>query len=274
MMRTALALAFVGGVAVLSAQSPPVVQAEPPLAFEVASIKPADQKVLYAQSGPLGATGWRAENFTLFMLIERAYPEYNDADRILGGPRWMRELKFTVEGKADAPFTPAALTAMLRQLLAERFALRTHVESRTLDVYVARLTRADRRPGPWLRPTPPACLKALADGQSRPDVCQAIVRDREATGEKALTLLRLSMPTLFSVFRSVGGFERPIVDRTGLDGLYDISVTYQNANPLNITGTGTSLVAAAEDQLGLTFERSRELVDVLVIDSAEMPTLN
>jgi len=41
MMRTALALAFVGGVAVLSAQSPPVVQAEPPLAFEAASIKPS-----------------------------------------------------------------------------------------------------------------------------------------------------------------------------------------------------------------------------------------
>jgi uncharacterized protein (TIGR03435 family) len=41
---------------------------------------------------------------------------------------------------------------------------------------------------------------------------------------------------------------------------------------LNVTNGGTSLVAAAEDQLGLTFERGREMLDVLVIDSVERPT--
>jgi uncharacterized protein (TIGR03435 family) len=70
----------------------------------------------------------------------------------------------------------------------------------------------------------------------------------------------------------VGGFERPIVDRTGLEGLYDVSVQYQSANVLNVTGTGTSLAAAAEDQLGLKFESGRETLDVLVIDNASMPT--
>ncbi len=46
---------------------------------------------------------------------------------------------------------------------------------------------------------------------------------------RALTLLALTMGDLFTVFRQVGGFDRPVVDRTGLVGLYDVSVPYQSA---------------------------------------------
>jgi uncharacterized protein (TIGR03435 family) len=243
--------------------------------FDVVSIKPADPKKGYAGSGPSGPLGWSANNFTLLMLIHAAYPEYGgDRDRIVGGPTWIRELRFDVEAKAEAPIAPGAVAAMLRPVLAERFALKTHAEPRLMDVYVARLTRDDGRPGPWLRPTAAEYIKARADGQSRPDTCRAIVKEREATGLKALTLLDLTTSTLFAVFREVGGFDHPIVDRTGLEGFYDVSVAYTSANVLNVSATGTSLTAAAEDQLGLKFERGRDLLDVLVIDSASMPTPN
>jgi uncharacterized protein (TIGR03435 family) len=160
---------------------------------------------------------------------------------------------------------------MVRNLLVDRFALRTHIEQRQLDVYVARL--ADGKPGPWLMPTPPECVRQNLAGRPMPDRCDRIEKARAAAGGgRALTLRSLTMPTLFGVFREVGGFDRPIVDRTGLDGFYDVSVQYQSADPLTATAGGTTLVAAAKDQLGLRFERSRENLEVLVIDSVEQPT--
>jgi uncharacterized protein (TIGR03435 family) len=165
---------------------------------------------------------------------------------------------------------------MLRQLLAERFRLQLRIEPRELDVYVARLVRPDGRTGPWLLPTPPECAKARQERLPGPSTCagaeRQIVKARAAAGGKALTLLTLPMSDLFAVFRQVGGFDRPIVDRTGLGGLYDVSVQYQSADPLNVTSGGTSLVAAAEDQLGLKFERGRETLEVLMIDAVARPT--
>jgi uncharacterized protein (TIGR03435 family) len=251
----------------LSSQAPAPQQSP---SFEIASIKPANPATLYASSGS-ESTLWRATNFSLFMLVQRAYPDYGDPDRIIGGPSWVHEAKFDIQAKAAEPPSPATLDAMLRNLLAQRLNLRTHVERRELDVYVARL--AQGRPGPWLMRTAPECVTARQQQQPAPDSCRRIEKAREAAGGgRALTLLALTMPTLFGVLREVGGFEDPIVDRTGLDGLYDVSVQYQSANPLNVPTGGTSLVAAAEDQLGLKFERGRELLDVLVIDSASMPT--
>jgi uncharacterized protein (TIGR03435 family) len=267
MIRQALVLAFVGSTVGLSAQAP-----DANARFEVASIKPANPAVLHASSGSEGAD-WRATNFTAFMLVQRAYPEYGDPDRIVGWPSWMREAKFDVQAKAAELPTQTSLNAMLRNLLAERFALQAHVEPRPLDVYVVRLTRADGRPGPWLVPTPPDCVRQNLAGRPMPDGCDRIVKARAAaTSGRALTLLSLTMPTLLGVFREVGGLDRPIVDRTGLGGFYDVSVQYQSADPLNVSNTGTTLVAAAEDQLGLKFERSRENIEVLVIDSIQRPS--
>ena len=266
-----LVVVAAGQALLAQAQAP-----DPTVRFEVASIKPANPATLYASSGPDSPTVWRATNFTLFMLVQQAFG-YTDADRIVGGPSWVRETKFDVRAKsADVP-TPAAFNVMLRQLLADRFRLRTRVEPRELDVYVARLARPDGRTGPWLVPTPPECAKAREDRVPGPATCNGaerhVVNARAAAGGgRGLTLLTLTMPDLFAVFRQVGGFDRPIVDRTGLTGFFDVSVQYQSADPLSVTNGGTSLVAAAEDQLGLKFERGREMVDVLVIESAQPPT--
>src|SRR5688572_1468003 len=82
MIRAAVAVAFVG-VGVLSGHGFAPAQSAP--AFEVASIKPSDPKALNAFSGARGAA-WSAGNFTLFMLVQLAYPEYSDPNRIVGGP--------------------------------------------------------------------------------------------------------------------------------------------------------------------------------------------
>ena len=269
-LRARLSLGIVASVAAVAVLPAQVIDSA--ARFEVATIKPANPATQYASSGSEG-TVWRATGFTLFMLVQAAFPEFDDPERFAAGPSWIRETKFDVQGKAAAVPTAAALNTMVRNLLTDRFGLRTHVERRRLEVYVARLARADGRTGQWLVPTAPECVRQRLAGRPMPDGCDRIERARAAAGGgRALTLRSLTMPTLFAVFRQVGGLDRPVVDRTGLDGFYDVSVQYQSADPLSLSSGGTSLVAAAGDQLGLRFERGREELDILVIDAAERPT--
>lgn len=259
---------IVGALAVLLAT---IVAAQNAPAFDVVSIKPHNTKVEYTSSGVEGSE-WTATNFSLVLLVAAAYPEYSDEGRIVAGEPWMRRTTFDIRAKAAEPLAYPSAYTMLRGMLANRFGFRAHVESRPFDVYVARLTGADGLPGPWLVPTAPECVEAREKRLARPSSCERLVKAREAEGGKrAFTLLELPVSGIFSVFRQVGGFDRPIVDRTGLTGLYDMSVRYDAADPLAVPTGGASLMTAARDQLGVRFDPGREMLDVLVIDSARMP---
>jgi uncharacterized protein (TIGR03435 family) len=241
-------------------------------AFEVVSIKPHNPAFDYTSSGMDGLE-WTATNFSLLLLVRAASPGYTDEGRIIVGEQWMRETRFDIRAKGVGPLAYPAVYDMLRRMLAERFRLRMHFESRPFDVYVARLTRADGTPGRWLTPTAPDCVEAHQKILPLPSSCERLVRARAAEGGgRALTFLALPMPGIFQVFRQVGGFDRPIVDRTGLSGPYDVSVRYDSANPVDVPAGGVSLMTAARDQLGLQFDRGWEPLDVLVIDSATLPT--
>jgi uncharacterized protein (TIGR03435 family) len=239
--------------------------------FDLVSIKPHNPKVEYTSSGVEGSE-WIATNFSLVLLVAAAYPEYSDEGRIVVGEPWMRTTTFDIRAKAAQPVAYPSAYTMLRGILTNRFRVVTHVESRSFDVYVARLTRIDGSPGPWLVPTTPECVEAREKRLARPSSCDRLVKAREAEGgRRAFTLLALPMSGIFCVFRQVGGFDRPIVDRTGLTGPYDVSVRYDAADPLAVPTGGTSLATAARDQLGVRFDPAREPLDVLVIDSARMP---
>jgi uncharacterized protein (TIGR03435 family) len=259
---------IVGALAVLLAS---VVAAQnAPRAFEVVSVKPHNPAFNYTASGREGSE-WTATNFSLLRLIAAAYPDYSDEGRIVRGEPWMREVTFDVRAKAAAPITYPAAYQMIARMLTDRFRLRTHVESRPFDVYIARLTRSDGLPGRWLVPTAPDCVDAREKGTPLPSSCERLVKAREAEGgRRPLTFLALPMPDIFKVFRQVG-FDRPIVDRTGLTGRYDVSVRYDAANPLEALTGVVSLMTAAREQLGVRFDSGREMLDVLVIDSATRP---
>ena len=240
-------------------------------AFEVVSIKPHNPALNHTSSG-LDGLEWTATNFSLLLLVRAAYPDHSDEGRIIAGEQWMRETTFDIRAKGAGLLAYPAVHGMIQRLLADRFRLRTHLESRSFDVYVARLTRSDGSPGPWLVPTAPECLEVRQKGVPPPSSCERLVKAREAEGgRRAFTLLALSLPDIFQVFRQVGGFDRPIVDRTGLTGRYDVSVRYEAANPLEAPAGGVSLATAAREQLGVRFDPGRETLDVLVIDSATRP---
>jgi uncharacterized protein (TIGR03435 family) len=88
---------------------------------------------------------------TLRELIERAYPEFNDVGRIVGGPDWIRRERFDISAKSEAPLTPASMREALRALLSDRLRLATHIEQRVLNVYAVKQARRGRL-GPELKP--------------------------------------------------------------------------------------------------------------------------
>src|SRR5206468_1624542 len=94
-------------------------------------------------------------NTTVLMLVTYAYAV--DGVQVEGGDPWMRESRFHVDAKAEGRPTDEQMRGMVRQLLAERFHLKTHVETRDLPRYAMVQARGDGRLGERLRPSHVDC---------------------------------------------------------------------------------------------------------------------
>jgi len=260
--------------------------------FEVASVRPGGTPGSSPLVSVLPGGRVSAPNATLRELVRSAYGV--DDDRILGGPDWIAGARFAVEaraGRTDA--SPSQLQAMLAALLAERFGLQVHRERRELPVFVLTLARSDGRLGPALRPSGVACEPITpppgvppppppppGDSLRRPLVpanaglrCPTMFFPGWIAG-RAITMAQLAL--------RLGPYAgRPVIDRTNLDGEFDLDLAYTperppvfNGAPLPPTADGESLFTAVREQLGLALEADRAPLDVIVIDGAERPSEN
>lgn len=259
-----------------SAAAPAAVSpAVAPLAFEVSTVK-------QNKSGSSGSSsGFRdgrflASNTTLKNVLQyRAYgiPE----SRILGGPPWIGSQRFDIEAKTDSAATERLRTlardqrrietrAMFQQLLADRFQLAVHLETRDLPLYVLVV----QKKGPSLSPT------KEPEGHSGTSS-----NDGQLTA-RGLTLAQLADTLTQELSRELG---RVVIDKTGIQGRYDFALKWTpdtGAPPMNNGAdasapqpdAGPSIFTAIQEQLGLKLESSKGPVQVLVIDHAEMPSEN
>ena len=176
---------------------------------------------------------------------------------------------------------------MLRALLVVRFALKTRVESRTMDIYALVVAKPDRQLGPKLQSVSVDCTtRRLTDTSkpglfppdSRPDcgatLASGVVGGGGATSRKTSAITMAAFAT--SLEPRVG---RPVIDRTGLDGTFDLELQLtNNARPpsispdVQLTLNQSPLVNALREQLGLTLRAERAPVNVLVIESINKPT--
>ena len=276
MIRQAVVLAFVGSVAIAAAQSPDTSSAA--LAFEVASIKPAPKDPPLTIVRPSPDRFYRA-NITLHNLINYAYDLHTF--RIVGGPDWITSDRWDVSAKAESAVPPLQMARLVQRLLADRFALKTHVETRELPIYNLVLARSDGRLGPGMKTAEFDCEPFFSRQRSAQDApidpstgfprCATSIR----TSPGVMTVRHNGARTSrFAVFLSTAA-DRWIEDRTGLAGRYDIELTYQN-DRLLLPGAqpreAPALFTALQEQLGLKLEPSRGAVEVLVIDSVERPS--
>ena len=164
---------------------------------------------------------------------------------------------------------------MIRTLLAERFKLTVHNETRERPVYALTVARADKRLGPQLEKSTTDCASAKGPDACGSTVAPGFIRSRGRT--MAQFAESLSMLT-----NTGSSLNRLILDRTGLDGPYHVTLKFtpDNIPPVSIPGlpavdsNGPSIFTALQEQLGLKLEASNGMVQVLVIDSAARPTPN
>jgi bla regulator protein BlaR1 len=257
--------------------------------FEVASVKPSGPgdggfKGVEGRGG--GNRGLEHRRLTLRMnlyaLIVNAYSlrgcppfgEFAGCKVLSGGPDWMRKDQFEVVAKApdDSPdYTGSQfvnlhapqIQMMLQALLADRFALKVHHETKELPLYALTVEKK----GPKFK---------KSDGSKEPRIMFRGV-EQPANGPKMIRLIceNGSMQELVDLYAKF--MDRPVVDRTGLTDRYDFTMDYEaNADtPGSFTElTGPGLFKAFEEHEGLKWEATKGPVEILVIDHAERPSAN
>ena len=258
------------------------VAAQAPRSFEVASVKPSapdtgDARNVIPRMVP-GNGRLTATNVPLRLLIRIAF-EVQDF-QISGGPADLMLRRFDISATAEEGTQPTSkdTLAMLRTLLADRFKLKTHVESREASIYALVLARADGRLGPDIKPSTSDCV-GKDPATAGPCAVQPMGRGPGTFGFRASGQ---SLEGLVQLLTQATG--RTVVDRTGLKGLFDFQFQFdpevmlraaaQQVNippPSSPPSDSPSLMTALQDQLGFKLDSQRGPVDVLVIDHVEAP---
>ena len=260
----------------------------PPGEFEVADIKPSKpDENMNGRLQPGGRLDLQA--FPLKVLIQIAW-DINNPDDMISGPKFLDTAKFdviaktstTTNGPADAPQVDIDdVRLMLRALLIDRFKMKVHTEDRPVNGYVltapagkTKLQKADpsNRTGCHEGPG--------ADGKD-PRIATPILT-------RLLTCQNMSIAQLAEMLplQANGYVHTPVLDSTGIEGAYDMTLSFSAIGALNngLPGQqggnsdpsgGLSLPDAVYKQLGLKMELQKRPMPVLVIDHAEeKPTDN
>ena len=239
------------------AQSQPAAPASP--AFEVATVEPSNP--MAARSGKSGITvdpgRMSARRVSLKELVFEAYnvPYY----QISGGPAWLDSEEYDIDAKAETPATRDQMRLMLRTLLAGRFKLAIHRESKEMRVYA--LTVAKN--GPLIHEA------KEGDSASANQFSMGVRHFHcELSQFAGILSVQLSIPLLedpSTPSRSNGPLI-PVVDKTGLKGTYDFDV---EVKPEPDGDSITAWQRALQQQLGLKLEAQKAPVEMIVIDHME-----
>jgi uncharacterized protein (TIGR03435 family) len=172
---------------------------------------------------------------------------------------------------------------MLRALLEDRFKLVTHIEKRQAPIYELVLARSDKALGPELHKSDVDCAALLAAtrvGQPMPQPQPGKILCGITTNTGRISAGAQPISNLARQLSQV--VQRVVVDRTGLDGVYDLVLTYAPERVPAVGGAPDagaavdpnlpSIFTALQEQLGLKLESNRGPIDVLVIDHVEKPT--
>jgi uncharacterized protein (TIGR03435 family) len=228
--------------------------------FEVASVK------VHAEPPHIigvKTTGMRliADAETVRGLIMWAYNLKNFQVAGPGQESPVGDTFFDVVAKAEGEKAPSRgeFRQMLQALLADRFKLKVHRETREMPVYALVVGKN----GPKLKPSAPDA----GDGGR----LQVVGRNYEHTVPKA---------TMNDVVDGVANsmLDRPVVDQTGLTGTYDLKLVYTPERTMRQAAEGhpedLSIFTAVQEQLGLKLEPRRADVEILVVDHVEKPSEN
>ena len=217
-------------------------------AFEVVSVKisNAENTASDVQRDPGGGIVLKNVNLRTLMLMAYNIQPF----QLAGGPTWLRSKRFDIAARAPAGTRKDQTWVMLQTLLAERFQLTVHKETRELPVFEMTLAKGGLKIQPAHRVTSPA----------------------EGGVTTFVGGMKASMASMSSVALVLSGMlGHQVIDRTGVEGRYDFDFEYA---PEGSDSGLPSIYSALQDRLGLKLETGKGPVEVIVIDRAELPAGN
>ena len=246
--------------------------------FQVASVKANTENPPNRMQRPLPGGRWSARNVNLQMMILTAYgiQKY----QLSGGPPWMEADGYDIEAKAEGEANNAQMLLMLQSLLADRFKLAVHRESKDLPVYYLAGAKGAFNPPP---PQEGGCEPMTSGAPLRAGAMPCGFPRIGMSG--FLDAFKISTSQLVGTLATVAG--RPVIDQTGFTGTFDVHLKFTpdqatqglpggavGAAPPDPDPTRPDLATALREQLGLKLTSGRGPVEVLVIDHVERPSAN
>jgi uncharacterized protein (TIGR03435 family) len=265
-MRAARRIRTLCGTIILTslphAQTPTPPANAPRLTFDVASIRQSSPTQHAPQAIQARSDGYTATYLPVKMMI--AFMYRIPARQILDSPTWLEEDRYDVEAKADKKYNVDDLDTMYQNLLIDRFHLKFHIETRQANAYLLKIDKNGTR----LKPSdqPPSYDLPI-----------------NFSGLGVMTGTRVPMPFFcWMLGQLLQTDERPVVNMTGLNGLYDFHLSFLPTNlpqqeldrlPAD-TRDRPSLFEALHQQLGLNLTAGKGPVQYFVIDHIARPTEN
>ena len=235
--------------------------------FEVATIKPNNSGGASMQGLTLQGRNFATRNSSLADLISFAYDV--QIKQIVGAPDWMDKDRYDIAAVPEQEGVPNGeqLKVMIKKLIADRFAMKFHNDKKEMSAYVLTVGKGGQK----LTPTQ---LKGPLPG----------IGIRPGTGGITLNMANATIGD-FTGFLQILVLDRPVVDRTGIQGRFDYQCTFApddsqfNGHPPfqaqpNATDAAPGLFDALQQQLGLKLDAEKTSVDVIAIDHVEKPSQN
>jgi uncharacterized protein (TIGR03435 family) len=226
--------------------------------YEVATIKPSNPE---GGSAGFHMRGRRLfiENKTLRQIFIFAYGVH--PKQLAGEPAWFASDRYDIDGVLDTDGEPSLkqLQHIVQKLLAERFALKFHRETRELLVYALTVAQSGSK-----------ITKSKDDPNALGDE-----EDDTRAGQATMTVTNMSM-TDFTLIMQFW-VDRPVVDQTGLAGKWDFKWTWtvdESRVPADATNPPPGIFTAIQEQLGLKLDAVKAPAEVLVVDRVERPSPN
>jgi uncharacterized protein (TIGR03435 family) len=253
----------------IGAQHPALQPRTSPPEFDVISIKSAKPGANGTDSD-FDKAMYTASNVTLSKIMQ--YDAYGiPAPRIIGIPPALEKAAFDIQAKLDPDVYARIMSLdhdqrsdqiqqLMRQLLVDRFKLVLHTETRVLPVYALVLVKG----GPKLQTA------------AKPDSQGTSSRNGQLKAE-GVTMVDLANSLTRTPSTELG---RVVIDKTGLTGRFDLTLrwTPDTSRPPMLNGepdtSAPSIFTAIQEQLGLRLESTKAPVSVLVVDHAELPSLD
>jgi uncharacterized protein (TIGR03435 family) len=215
-----------------------------------------------SSGGVLRGGRYDLRNATMVDLITVAY-RVSSPEMIVGGPNWLERDRFDIAATAPNSTTPENLQLMLQQLLADRFKLVLHKDTRPIAGYVLTTGKGPHK------------IKEAAGAGGG---CQPVPQPPGGVPTLAGSCKGITMEQFTPMLRQIAGpyVTGPITDQTGLKGYWDFDIRFTPRVALALAGADAITVFdAVEQQLGLKLEQGRVPTAVIVVDSVnQTPSAN